>query len=369
MRLSRATLHVFQLPYARPVRWSDVVEDGATFLLLRLKSDDGFEGVSEMTTKPTWTGFGPRSLAESVQEVLLPRLLGVDLSNVQGVARCLDAIPGLHAPKALVDNALWDLRADAMGVPLWQQWGGRDRVPVSFTVTRQSPDLMAREAAGLVERLGLRCLKIKGGQGIDVDAQVLAALKREVGDGIDFYVDANGAYSQNEAAAYARAMFEAGARVVEDPCPLAAGKAFAQLQGGLPAPVLVDFSCWSVGDASTFIESGARAFSLKPGRFGLSFTRSLQALAGAAQALTVVGMFGESAVGTWQALAQAACQDERALPAEVTWYVSMRDQITHEVPVIEDGCIRLSATPSVARRIDPARIARYGLGSPISISF
>ncbi|MFD0668948.1 mandelate racemase/muconate lactonizing enzyme family protein [Ramlibacter sp. MAHUQ-53] len=368
MRLAHSTLHAYRLPYERPVRWSDIVEEGGTFLMLRLQSDEGHEGVAEMTVKPTWTGFGLEGLRASLAEVLLPRLAQVDLSDAGAVARCLEGIPGLHAPKALVDNAVWDLRAAAAGAPLWQQWQGRARVPVSFTVTRQAPGLMAREAAALVERLGLRMLKVKGGQGVAVDAEALRALRSAVGDGVGFYVDANGAYAPGEARDYAQALFDAGACVVEDPCPLAPGRGFTALQAGLPGPLLVDFGCWSAQDTALFIEAGARAFSLKPGRFGLTVTRAMQALAEAAGATTVVGMFGESAVGTWQALMQAASLDARALPAEVTWFLSMREQVLHEVPAVRDGCIELPAAASVAGRVDWERVGRLSVAPAQSLA-
>lgn len=369
MRLARCTLHAYRLPYERPVKWSDIVEEGGTFLMLRLSSDDGHEGVAEMTAKPTWTGFGLQGLSAALTEVLLPRLARVDLSDAGAVARCLDGIPGLHAPKAMIDNALWDLRAGASRQALWQQWQGHARVPVSFTVTRQAPGLMAREAADLVDRLGLRMLKVKGGQGTAVDARVLRELRAAVGDRIGYYVDANGAYPPGEARAYAQAMFDAGAQVVEDPCALVPGARFMALQSGLPGPLLVDFGCWSPQDTALFIESGARAVSLKPGRFGLSVTRAMQLLAEAAGVTTVVGMFGESALGTCQALMQAACLDARSLPAEVTWYLSMREQVLREVPVVREGCIELSQAACVADRVDWQQVQRWSIAPEQSLTF
>ena len=369
MRLARCTLHAYRLPYERPVKWSDIVEEGGTFLMLRLCSDDGHEGVAEMTAKPTWTGFGLQGLVAALTEVLLPRLARVDLADAGAVARCLDGIPGLHAPKALIDNAWCDLRAGASGTALWKQWKGRARVPVSFTVTRQAPDQMAREAADLVERLGLRMLKVKGGQGIDVDSQVLRVLRAAVGDDIGFYVDANGAYAPSGASAYAQAMFDAGARVVEDPCTLAPGARFRALQAGLSGPLLVDFGCWSPQDTSLFIESGARAFSLKPGRFGLTVTREMQSRAEAAGALTVVGMFGESVLGTLQALMQASSLDAQALPAEVTWYLTMREQVLYEVPKVSEGCIVLPDAACVAGSVDWQLVARLSVAPAQFLSF
>ena len=39
MRLAEHALHCYRLRYARPVRWSDIVEEAAPFVLLRLQSE------------------------------------------------------------------------------------------------------------------------------------------------------------------------------------------------------------------------------------------------------------------------------------------------------------------------------------------
>lgn len=63
MRLAAHSLHTYSLPYERPVRWSDIVEESAQFILLRLDSDTGHTGVAEMTIKRP--GRVPRSVALS----------------------------------------------------------------------------------------------------------------------------------------------------------------------------------------------------------------------------------------------------------------------------------------------------------------
>jgi L-Ala-D/L-Glu epimerase len=358
VQLVRCSLHAYCLPYSRPVKWSDTVEEGATFVMLRLESDMGHVGVAEMTTKPTWTGFGPQSLTTAMTEVVLP-LLGLvdDLNDEAAVVRCLDAIPGLHAPKALVDNAVCDLRAAARGQALWRAWGGGSRVPVSYTVTRRSPEAMAREAALMVESHGFGVLKIKGGQGAEVDAAALRQLGRAVGDGVAFYVDANGAYPAEVALDYAQAMTDAGALVVDDPCPLHPNAAFRALQSRLERPILVDFNCWGLHDQALFLDAGARAFSVKPGRLGLSTARAMQRAARLRGATTVTGLFGESALGTWQALALASCAAADDLPAEV------------DVPRIERVAIVLPDVPSVAERVDWERVRRFEAVPAIHVNF
>lgn len=358
MRIVGHTLYRYRLPYARAVAWSDTIEDGADFLLLRLTADTGQEGLAETVLKPTWNGASARTIAAALEDVLLPWLDGQDVSDPATVAARCAMIPGQQAACTLLDNALWDLRAAAAGKPLWQLWGGRDAVDLSWVLTRQAPRLMVREAVDVIARYGFRALKIKGGQGLDIDVQAVGEIRAAVGSDIALFVDANGAYPRDAAKAYVEAMTSAGAALVEDPSPLAPDAAFQVLQESLASPVLVDFGNTCVRDAALFLARGARALSLKPGRFGLTATRQMAELAAAHHAQTVVGMFGESALGTLTALAQAACLPATALPAETTWYLAMTAQIT-DLPAIRDGRLRLPATAGLAQQVDWDRVTSF----------
>ncbi|MGE4338182.1 MAG: mandelate racemase/muconate lactonizing enzyme family protein, partial [Pigmentiphaga sp.] len=258
--------------------------------------------------------------------------------------------------KALLDNALWDAYAQKEEKPLWALWGGRDSVELSWTVTRQAPLEMAREAAAYVGRHGFRTLKIKGGQGLDTDLTAMREVRAAVGEHIRLYVDANGAYAMADAAAYVARMAEAGCVVVEDPARLVPGQDFQTLQQQSPVPILVDFDLTSSHDLELFLERGAKGVSLKPGRFGLSFTRWMAQKAQAAGALAGIGLFGESSLGTLNALQLASTLPASALPAEVTWYLSMAQQLLAEPLVIREGRMTLSAAVANARRIDRDRL-------------
>ncbi len=361
MRLAQWSLHAFRLPYLRPVRWSDTIEEASTHVLLKLKSGTGAVGVAEVTAKPTWAGVTARSLAASVEDVLMPLVSAADLADPERVRSALDAIPENQAAKALVDNACWDLRAAEQGQPLWRLWGGRRKADLSWAVTRQAPRAMAEEAAAMVARHGFRTLKVKGGQGFDVDLAGMREIRAAVGDAVELYVDANSAYPLGQARDYIRLMADAGAVAVEDPSPLAPDACFRALQRDSPVPLLVDFGCATRRDASLFIEQGARALSLKPGRFGLSDARAMQRLAQAESCDTVVGLFGESALGALAALQFAAALPDPKLPAEVSWFLAMTEQVVRETPVIEDGAVELPETPSLASLIDWEAIRRLAI--------
>lgn len=359
MRLTGHLLYTYRLPYARPVRWSDIVEDVAEFLLLKLESDSGHAGVAEMTVKPTWTGASLRTMVAALEDFLLPLLRKIDISDPAAVRLQLDAIPENHAAKALIDNALWDMSAAASGKSLHKSWRGVDTVPVSFTVTRQSPEKMVAEAVLMVEKHGFKTLKIKGGQGVEVDVDAMNQMRHAFGGKVRLYIDSNGAYPTDKAADYVHAMADAGAEVVEDPCSMAPDLAFTQLQESSATPVLVDFGCWSPRDTRLFIAAGARAFSLKPGRFGLSETRLMSQLANDAGCRTVVGMFGESVLGSLAALQLSSTLPAESLPAENSWFLAMTQQIiTHESLTIKDGAVRLPDIAGCAGLIDWKRVEK-----------
>jgi L-Ala-D/L-Glu epimerase len=357
MRLAEHSLHAYRLRYERPVRWSDIVEHAAPFVLLRLQSDTGYVGVAEITVKPTWCGVTARSLMTTIEEVFLPLLQTADLDDPTKVRALLDRIPENQAAKTLIDNAYWDLHAARIGRPLWRQWGGAGRVELSWALTRQAPKAMAGEAMAMVTRHGFRTLKVKGGQGFDVDCAGMREIRSAVGDTVRLYVDANGAYGAKEALDYAKTMADAGAVVVEDPCALAPDGDFRRLQQESPVPLLVDFSCTSLRDAALFIERGAKALSIKPGRFGLSNARAMNELAREAECAPVVGLMGESVLGTLAGL-QFAATLHSPLPAELTWYLAMTEQITTITPNIVDGAIDLPDFASLATLIDWRAVER-----------
>jgi L-alanine-DL-glutamate epimerase-like enolase superfamily enzyme len=357
MRLAEHSLHDYHLSYERSVRWSDIVEDAAPFVLLRLHSDSGHVGVAEITVKPTWCGVTARSLITTIEEIFLPLLATAELDDPTKVRALLDRIPENQAAKTLIDNACWDLHAARVGRPLWQQWGGAGRVELSWALTRQAPPAMASEAAAMVARHGFRTLKVKGGQGFDVDCAGMREIRAAVGDSVCLYVDANGAYGTQEALDYTKAMADTGAVVVEDPCAFVPDESFQRLQRNSPVPLLVDFGCTSLRDAALFMERGTKALSIKPGRFGLSNARTMNELARAAQCAPVVGLMGESVLGTLAGL-QFAATLRSPLPAELTWYLAMTEQITTVTPKIVDGAIDLPDCASLASLIDWRAVQR-----------
>src|ERR1700704_3463058 len=122
MRLAEHSLHCYRLRYERPVRWSDIVEEAAPFVLLRLQDETGAVGVAEVTVKPTWCGVTARSLIAAVEDIFLPIVAAADLTDPPAIRDALDRVPENLAAKTLVDNACWDLYAARTRRSLSDHW-------------------------------------------------------------------------------------------------------------------------------------------------------------------------------------------------------------------------------------------------------
>jgi L-alanine-DL-glutamate epimerase-like enolase superfamily enzyme len=351
-------------PYERSIKWSDnVPEHGGTYALLTLQTEQGLVGVGEATLKPIWTGASVRSIRAALEDVLLPRLQGIDLADADAVGAALVAIPENMPGKTLIDNACWDLRAQARGVPLWKLLGGQQDVEVSWTLTRAAPEVMVDEALAVVEQYGFRTIKMKGGQGIETDARAVRGIREAVaatGRPITIYVDANWQYPPVEGVAFAQAIVAEGAALVEDPWWLQPDPHFQSASSQLPVPIMVDYFCSGPRDVPTWLDRGARAFSIKPGRIGVSEALAMARLCAPRRAETVVGMFAETSIGTLHTLSFAASLAGR-FAAESSFFLMFSDSPLTKPLKVEGGMLSLPDTAGFAPLVDWEMVERHTL--------
>lgn len=362
MKLGEWSLHFYRLPYVRDVQWVFGAESSGDYALLKLVADNGATGIAEAVIKPTRTGYTPRSLAVTLEDVVLPQLRHVDLADAAALAKALEKIPENRLAKALVDNASWSLRAAARATPLWQMWGGRREVEVLWIVTRQSPARMAAEAAEMRGKYGFRAFTLKGGQGWDVDMRMLSEVRAALGSEVELFVDANGSYAREEALEYVHALAHAGVTVAEDPCPLAPDAAFQALQRDCGIPLLVDAACVAADDARLFLGRSARALAAKPARVGFTEARAIDAVAAGGHVRLAIGMSYESALGAFISLHQAAAlKSPRPLPASQSFFLLLKSQVTRLSPQIRGGKVELPNDADLEKYVDWKAIQRLQL--------
>lgn len=118
-----------------------------------------------------------------------------------------------------VDIALWDLRARLLDEPLVVALGAvHDATPVygSGGFTSYDNETLRSQLLGWVEA-GIGRVKMKVGRDPDADLGRVAAARFAIGDDVELFVDANGAYNRKQALLWAGRFDEYNVRWFEEP--------------------------------------------------------------------------------------------------------------------------------------------------------
>ncbi len=181
---------------------------------------DGVAGAGEAAPLPSYDGVSlddVRAALEDCRPVVhgaegLPRAMVLDACRKAAV---------LPQAVAAIDLALWDLEGRRAAAPVWRLLGAHGRVesgppPVAVNALLSAEDRAgaAAEAAAAVAA-GFACVKAK--VGIGDDAGRLAAIRAAIGPDVALRIDANGAWSVEEAAANLRALAPTDIELCEEP--------------------------------------------------------------------------------------------------------------------------------------------------------
>ena len=179
--------------------------NGLAWMFLELDTDEGSVGVAYSE------GGGP--VRAFIHETLADLIIGADpfetekiwndmFWRVRGAGRKGAAFQAIST----IDNALWDLKAKALGVPLYRLLGpAHESVPSygSGGWTNYTIDELIKEQSGLVERDGHKRTKFKVGTDFGRDEQRdierVAAVRDALGDDIELFIDANNGYYAKQA--------------------------------------------------------------------------------------------------------------------------------------------------------------------------
>jgi L-alanine-DL-glutamate epimerase-like enolase superfamily enzyme len=128
--------------------------------------------------------------------------------------------PGISSMAiAAVDNALWDLKARILDLPLVTLLGAaRNAVAVygSGGFTSYDDERLHRQLSGWVEQ-GISRVKMKVGREPHKDPDRVASARRAIGPHVELFVDGNGAYTRKQALELGRRFRDFGVCWFEEP--------------------------------------------------------------------------------------------------------------------------------------------------------
>lgn len=196
-----------RLPQPTVTSWGEYSE--ISIVLVEVRTDAGIVGVGE-----TLARFAPKAYAEAIETLLKPRLLGQNPTDItalwRSMRRALSGRSGgmLFEAIAGVDIALWDILGKVAGMPIHRLLGGMGRTEVpcyAASVNWGDDAFMEKELDRYLEK-GFPRIKVKIANPVKDACKRIALLKKRAGDDIDLCVDANWAYTLEEAVEVGRAL-------------------------------------------------------------------------------------------------------------------------------------------------------------------
>ncbi|MBV9036645.1 MAG: mandelate racemase [Acidobacteriaceae bacterium] len=170
--------------------------------------------------------YADTATAQLIEQSLAPKLKGHSaLANAGAWRVMVEQIRNLGRPGissmaiAAVDNALWDLKGKLLGVSVAALLGlARTEIMAygSGGFTSYSDDELRRQLGGWAEA-GFRAVKMKIGRDAAADIHRVSVARQAIGDKVQLFVDANGAYTRKQALEQARRFREYGVTWFEEP--------------------------------------------------------------------------------------------------------------------------------------------------------
>jgi len=258
-RVDRLEVAVRTIPTDAPEA-DGTLEWSATTVVLVKAYAGGREGLGF-----SYTAAGAASV---VTDLLAPVVRGRDAMDVAGSwAAMWQAIrnvgqTGIAATAvAAVDVALWDLKARLLEVPLVVALDAvRTDVAAygSGGFCSYSDEQLTAQLSGWVEE-GLSAVKIKTGREPERDQHRLRVAREAIGDSVELYVDANGAFSRSQARAWSEVYAGHGVRWFEEPVTSDDPVGLREVRSHAAAPVEIAAGeyGWGLPDFRRLLEAEA----------------------------------------------------------------------------------------------------------------
>ncbi len=371
-RIVRIHWRPFAVPFRTTVRAAHGTQAVREGIIIEMATDDGLTGLGEASPLPSYAGGSAAETANAV-ETLARSILGRDPEDAWEAS--ID-LPGVSAGSSAaarcgVETAVADLCASWHGAPLSEWLVGRGgiicddvtrSVPVNATVDAEDVQEAARETRRLAEK-GFTTFKVKAGMDRDGDLARVAAVREAAGPGATLRIDANGAWTFEEASALLPEFARLGVALCEQPVgrdvPGVLGMT-RDLRAVSPVAIALDESCRSVAELEAILASNAAAcVVIKPMVSGLKEALAMVAIARRSGMPAIVTTMFDAGVGTAAALHLAAGTAVGPLPCGLATLERLENDLVVDMPRVLRGAMAVPARKGLGVRLDARAIETY----------
>ncbi len=263
MKITCADILTVEIPMRFAVCHALAERRTAQNVLVAVRDESGNVGWGECCPRPYVTGETVDSVKNELAAVVLPKLLGLEFTDLNELAAALtlmldDLRRDQQAAFCASELALLDLAGKVWGVSAGSVLGPVLTEQIRYSGVIAAGDLEAvSEYVNLIKGFGVPEIKVKMGQSLDLNLAILEKVRELLGEACNLRIDANGAWSDDEALRQLEAMEDYRLVGVEQPVPAGDLEGMRRVTAAGLVPVVADESLCSLQDAEALIDAGA----------------------------------------------------------------------------------------------------------------
>ena len=343
------------------------------FVFVKLETDEGISGIGEGTLE-----YKENALLGAIEDIKRV-LIGQDPREVERISHELyrDSYwrvgPVLQSAVSAVNMAMWDIKAKAAGVPVYEMLGGKVRDGVRmyanawFAGAKTADEFAA--AAVKAKNMGVTALKwdpfgkaymYMENSDFRRSLEIVEAVRGAVGNDVDLLIEGHGRFDIATGIKIANALKPFDPYFFEEPTPPDCLDALAQVHKSSPVPIAAGERLYSLTQMRDFLERGCADF-VQPDIShcgGISAVKKMAALCEAHYvALAPHNPSGPVANAATLHIA-ASTQGFRILEICLT-DVSWRKELTNERVVFDKGNILIPTGVGLGLEINEENCLKY----------
>ena len=358
---------IVDLPLKRIHKFSATTIDSKAFVIVQIYTKNGIVGIGEATTPggPWWAGEAVETIKVMIDSYLAPALIGENALQINALLRKMDSVAANNPfSKAALEIALFDIKGQALGVPIYEFFGGLTRESMALKWPLAQGDVKAdlAEAEELMSTNVAQEFKVKMGyMSPEDDVNYVAELCQGLNGKATLCGDLNATWSELITQKFLPTLAKNGLDMLEQPVEAWNRAALARIREASPIPILADESICTAQDLNDINRlHAADMLSLKMFKHGgLSRTQQIAQIAAANGISCYAGTFLESSIGTAAFMQLLAAIDNIDGGNELVGPIWLADDIV-EVPVqYKDNQVWANHAPGLGLSLDQSKLSHY----------
>ncbi|MBL7070627.1 MAG: dipeptide epimerase [Candidatus Omnitrophica bacterium] len=256
-KVSKIDIFSADIPFKKSFKHASKTRNTSESIFVRLELESGVCGFGESLPRQYVTGETQSSVIDALKQAVPETFLGKTFSSFEDAVEFCGSFESLSgASKCACELALLDAAGKRFNRPVSDMLNGPISGKIRYSAGIGSDSVFETAVSALKLRLyGIKDVKLKVGDSIDIDR--LRAARRYLGRKIDIRIDANCAWSAEEAIEKLTVMRDFHFSAIEQPVRKDDIESLKKVSNAIPEPVMADESLCDIKDAKVLAESRA----------------------------------------------------------------------------------------------------------------